>query len=138
MLFSEHSGLVLSAGYVLVMCVCLPMGLLNLDDNMYVQVFSSFILVGVTGCFGWQFVHKGLQLSTLPLIGAESGSVAGVVMFSFASVVSVPSWANEKKPDCSTTQTVRAVPLHRCAAVLLRADGWNGAGRGADLDIDCD
>ncbi len=73
---------------------------------MTMQVFSSIVLVLVTGCFGYQFGARGLHVSTLPLVGSESGTIAGVIMFSFSCVVPVPSWANEKKTDVSTTQTI--------------------------------
>jgi len=77
--------------------IVIPMGLLNLDDNIIIQILADVFLVIVTGDFLITFILHGLKPRSVPLIGKRQASVLGQVMANYGFVTTVPSWCSEKK-----------------------------------------
>jgi len=74
----------------------MPMGFLNLDENIIFQYLSFAILVGFMGEFFWQFFSNTLHFDQVPFVGKDQSQSLGVIIFAFTYVVTVPSWCNEK------------------------------------------
>ncbi len=97
---------VISLGFVVVMCLTIPIGFFNLDDNIWVQVGG---FVGLAICLLlWlvQFLVLGLEPSRMPALGSGYGSVLSVVVFNFGFIMTIPSWLNEKQPEVDAAKTV--------------------------------
>eukprot|EP00744_Colponema_vietnamica_P000269 GILI01000478.1.p1 GENE.GILI01000478.1~~GILI01000478.1.p1 ORF type:complete len:479 (-),score=119.38 GILI01000478.1:215-1579(-) len=91
----------ISLGFILSLIICIPLGFLNLEgkENMYMQYFSFVVLLGTTIEFLAHFGWVGLHPQYTPMFGETHNKVLGTAMFSYAFVVSMPSWVNEKRPD---------------------------------------
>lgn len=120
------SAYVISLGLLMVVVLVIPMGYLNLDDNMIVQLGTrSFRRQPHTGTvslvltlvimsvwfvdFGLRFAEGHVQV--LPLIGPDQTQVLGTVIFNYAGAMTIPSWVNERvRPpaddplECDLTQ----------------------------------
>jgi amino acid permease len=101
-------GAIVSLGFVISLVLIIPLGYWPLESQMGIQTVSFFIMLFVQGEFLYEFTHtkRTLDFSQTPLVGRDFSRVLGVIIFSFAHVVSIPSWANEKKPNVSVTTTV--------------------------------
>ena len=100
---------VISAGFVVCLLVCLPFGMMNLDENMWFQWFSFAALFISTAMFAWDYLSLPLHTEWVPAMnpGLDShAQVLGVIVFSYAFVITVPSWVNEKKPSVSTNKSI--------------------------------
>jgi hypothetical protein len=104
-LFGEY-GVVLTLGYLSAFVICMPMGFLNLDENIYFQYISFFVLFGIAGIFGYEFFDRGLDSRGTPVVGSDVSTAAGICLFSFTYVVTIPSWVNEKQPYVSVNKTI--------------------------------
>jgi len=103
------SDYVLSLGYVIVAIIVVPMGIFNLEDNIWVQK-GGFI--GLCFCvIAWlvQFMFvSGIDTALSPAVGDYSswGSSISLIVFNFGFTLTVPSWINEKEPSTSTSSSV--------------------------------
>lgn len=89
-------------GYLVVMVVIIPLGYLNLDDNIIIQAAALIFLVVVIVDWNVTFILTGLH-SSVPAFTSlrQQAGVLGTIMFNFAYITTVPSWINEKKPSVS-------------------------------------
>jgi hypothetical protein len=99
-------SVILTAGYVLLTAIVLPMGCMNLDDNITIQIISFWMLVALTGVFIVNYITIGLDFDAVPMIGSNFSEALGTVIFNYAFIVFLPSWVNEKKPDVSVNKTI--------------------------------
>jgi len=105
---SFGDAFVVSGGFLIVMCVTIPLGYLNLEDNIFVQV-AGFL--GLCACMiTWvvQFVFvSGLQPAFLPAVFDKGmGVVIPTVAFNWAFITTMPSWLNEKGPKVSVARSM--------------------------------
>ena len=63
------------------------------------------MLVGLIVLFIWEYFTLGLHPSYTPVVG-DLSSVLGTVIFAYTYVVTIPSWANEKKPSVSVNKAI--------------------------------
>eukprot|EP01095_Lingulamoeba_sp_RSL-Kostka_P006062 TRINITY_DN186_c0_g1_i1.p1 TRINITY_DN186_c0_g1~~TRINITY_DN186_c0_g1_i1.p1 ORF type:complete len:498 (-),score=105.27 TRINITY_DN186_c0_g1_i1:4-1497(-) len=110
-------NLVFTLGYLICMVICMPMGFLNLDENIYFQYVSFLILVVLLVEFAVQFFLNGIETSYVPLYG-EQTTVLGVVIFAYTYVVTIPSWCNEKKDNVSINKAIWVSTLTCTAAYI--------------------
>jgi amino acid permease len=100
---------VLSLGYVIVAVIVIPMGIFNLEDNIWVQKggFLGLVFCVVTWLAQFLFV-SGIDTSLTPAVGDYSswGSSISLIVFNFGFTLTVPSWINEKEPSASTSSSV--------------------------------
>lgn len=84
----------LSLGYVLLAAITLPMGFMNLDENMAFQAISGAILALVLGQFAWSFAFDfTLHPTQVPsLFGVDLVMATGIILFCFTFVDTIPSW----------------------------------------------
>jgi amino acid permease len=124
---------VISAGFILSMGVSIPLGYINLEDNMKFQWVSLVGLLLFTCEFFVQFIMCLVPSSECykndPTWGPrdmpvfqESGQyqVLGLAIFAYAYVTTIPSWANEKVPSANVN---KAIWWPAIAGTLLKLGG---------------
>ena len=102
---SPFDGLVIiTFGYLVTIVLSIPLGILNLDDNIIVQIVAAFISIS----FSLQWVIASLSfkgtdhlasLNPAPLVGFTGENLPtaiGTIMLSMAFTYVVPSWINLK------------------------------------------
>ena len=105
---------VISLGFIIVLILTLPLGYMNLDDNIIVQIGSTILLVGICFIWGIQFFVLGFAATGHATVGWKSvaafssnlSTAIGVILFNFAWGVTVPSWINEMKPGVSVNKSL--------------------------------
>jgi hypothetical protein len=96
---------VISIGYIVTLALTVPLGFINLEDNMWVQQ-GGFVLL-VFCIFAWvaQFFSTGLSASNMPVNDFSGwGPVLSTVVFNFGFMSTIPSWLNEKAPHVSVAK----------------------------------
>ena len=110
---------VISAGFLLSAVIAIPLGYINLEDNMGFQWASLVGLLLFTCEF---FVQFALEMTPgtrweredptwgpdkMPTFkSAGQYQVLGMAIFAYAYVTTIPSWANEKVPDVNVNSAV--------------------------------
>nr|KAJ3418034.1 hypothetical protein HK105_000450 [Polyrhizophydium stewartii] len=110
-IFGKTCGLAISGdtkGWIVLVLV-IPLGLVNLDDNIGVQIgaFAISLLILLQWCTS--AIANGLQSSRMPLLrplGWSYGQVVGTVMLNLAITTIVPSWINMKRKDVNAQHVV--------------------------------
>lgn len=98
---------VISAGFVVVLLMAVPLGYVNLDDNIGVQKGAFIILVVICiEWFVWFLYRAPLDYGNVPAVGHDMSQVLGTVVFNYAYVTTIPSWVNEKKPYVSINKSM--------------------------------
>ncbi|KAM9967599.1 hypothetical protein ACTFIW_001683 [Dictyostelium discoideum] len=95
-------------GYLIVLVIIIPLGFLNLDDNIIVQVFAVILMFTLTSSWVISFMINGLSADNLPSFGSGTGmaQIMGNVMFNYAYITTLPSWVNESKPTVNIRKAV--------------------------------
>jgi len=100
--FGDDTIMLFTIGYFVVMAVIIPLGYLNLDDNIIIQVAALIFLVSVFIDWIVLFIMTGLpERKNVTAFTTSQTNVLGTIMFNFAYITTVPSWVNEKKPSVS-------------------------------------
>eukprot|EP01127_Copromyxa_protea_P014462 TRINITY_DN4031_c0_g1_i1.p1 TRINITY_DN4031_c0_g1~~TRINITY_DN4031_c0_g1_i1.p1 ORF type:complete len:537 (+),score=66.73 TRINITY_DN4031_c0_g1_i1:170-1612(+) len=120
---------VLSLGYVLCCMICIPFGYFNLDENMWFQWFSFLGMLATLAEFFIQFATMPCNFDWVPLWGQHplegEAMVLGVISFSCAFVITIPSWVNEKMDNVSINRSVWAAST--IGVVIKFVFGWFAA-----------
>ncbi|KAG0087777.1 hypothetical protein BGZ93_010748 [Podila epicladia] len=104
---SPFSGvMIISAGVIVALILIVPLGLMNLSENIWIQMVSAVCILLVILQWIITFFTHGLDTSRVPALGTDVSQTFGQILFNFAYVVNVPSWANAKKPGVSPPKTV--------------------------------
>jgi hypothetical protein len=109
--FPEGHYYLFTVGFLVMMVLVIPMGMLNLDDNIIVQILADIFLVVVTIDFLVTFILHGLTPANVPAIGPNQTIVLGQIMANYGFVTTVPSWCSEKKPDVSVNKSIWGAAL---------------------------
>ena len=119
---------VVSLGYLVIMAVTIPLGLINLDENMIVQEGGFVLLCLCVVAWGIQFMYGGLQPSRMPaVVSSGFGPVLSTVVFNFGFITTVPSWLNEKAPGVGVaTSTWVSIALSTAMFMVLGLLGGLG------------
>jgi len=138
---------VISIGFLIVLAATVPLGYLNLDDNIWVQIICAFILGGVVFvAWLYEFFEEGFDWDSLPAFGDDIGAQIGNIFFNYAYVITIPSWINEKK-DCVNAKTsiwtslIPSVLLFCIVGALgslttiVGVETRDSAGQGLDLTV---
>lgn len=99
----------ISVGYLLITLFIAPMGFMNLNDNVKTVQLASFIFFIILMLeFIIAFIYKGTQdgVSSLPVFGSTYSQLVSVFIFSWAYIIFVPSWLNEKKDNVSVNKVI--------------------------------
>ncbi|KAI8912601.1 hypothetical protein EDD86DRAFT_178635, partial [Gorgonomyces haynaldii] len=103
----EDQFMIFTLGFLVVLLLIVPLGLLNLDDNMWIQYASFFISLLII--LQWITSSNNWDTSRMPAfapLGIEYGQVVGTIMLNLAVTTIVPSWINLKSKDVNVQQTV--------------------------------
>ena len=97
---------ILSIGVVAIAALCIPVGYLNLDDNMNIQVGATLSMVAILSIWFVFFSTLGLDAVNMPAFGTDYSRILGIVVFNYCFVTAVPSWINEKSPSVSIPRSI--------------------------------
>ncbi|KAG0244720.1 hypothetical protein BGX31_008609 [Mortierella sp. GBA43] len=98
--------MIMTAGILLAFSMILPLGLLKLSENIWIQLVSFTLLILIVLQWIVTFFTHGLTTENVPAIGTDISQVFGTILFNYAFVTTVPSWANAKQPSVSIHKTV--------------------------------
>jgi len=105
--FDASAYYLFTIGFLIMMVAVIPMGLLNLDDNIYLQIIADIFLAVVTIDFIATFIMHGIDFSQVPVYkSGGQAAILGFVMANYAFVTTVPSWCSEKKRDVSVNKSL--------------------------------
>jgi hypothetical protein len=108
-LLYSSNHITITLGYSLITLFFLPAGFLNLNDNVKtVQVGSFIFFIVLMMEFIGYFIFKGNNdgYQSLPAFGGSYKQLVSVFIFSWAYVIFVPSWLNEKGVNVSVNKVI--------------------------------
>lgn len=117
--------LCITSGYVVLTVILLPLGLLSLDENMFVQFISFYCFSIGSIIFCVVFVMRGLHVVNVPAIGTRLESTIGTVLFTYAYTMVLPSWHNERKREVNCGKALWWSTWF--STIVKIAFGWMGA-----------
>ena len=141
--FSSYSdSLIVSEGYILCSILFMHFGLLNLEENIFMQIVSFGALVIITCAFLVCFCFEGDAMTDqsssewsgtqrVPAFGHIWRDCLGVVIFNFAFCVTIPSWVNEKLPGVNINKVIWSSTIS--STLLYAAVGWLGGRAFSDV-----
>ena len=102
---------VISVGYAVVLAVCIPLGYLNLDDNIGMQVGGMLLTLVCVGVWVADFFSHGVDGANMPatlpgLAWSSYVPLLSTVLFNYGFVATIPSWLNEKSPSVGVTSII--------------------------------
>jgi hypothetical protein len=103
--FFADGPLIITLGYLIVICLFLPLGLRNLKETMIIQLISFAFLVIVMIQFNTEFFSVGLT-EAIPAFGPDLSQLVGVVLFNFDYVLTLPAWLIEKKVTVDANKVI--------------------------------
>ncbi|KAG0339982.1 hypothetical protein BG004_006592, partial [Podila humilis] len=98
--------MIISAGVIVALALIVPLGLMNLSENIWIQMVSATLILLIILQWIVTFFSHGIDTSRVPAVGTNVSQTFGQILFNFAYVVNVPSWANAKKPGVSPHKTI--------------------------------
>ncbi|KAK3819864.1 MAG: hypothetical protein J3Q66DRAFT_311615 [Benniella sp.] len=98
--------MIMTTGVLLSFSMVLPLGLLKLSENIWVQLVSFGLLLLIIIQWIVTFFLHGLDTTLVPAIGSDTSQTFGTILFNYAFITTVPSWANAKKPGVSIHKTI--------------------------------
>jgi len=106
----------LSLGLVVSVIMCVPLGMVNLNDNMWAQWVNMIFFLYCWFEFVLQFIaiapassgeyYRPVEPAYTPTATSNQHTTLGVIAFSWACVVTMPSWVNEKKEGISVNKSI--------------------------------
>ncbi|KAG0223756.1 hypothetical protein BGW41_005375 [Actinomortierella wolfii] len=104
---SPFSGvMIMSAGVLVALAMILPLAFLKLSENIWIQLASFILVLFVVLQWIVTFFIHGLDSTLVPLVGSDVSQIFGTVLFNYAFITTVPSWANAKQPNVSIHKTI--------------------------------
>eukprot|EP00397_Hematodinium_sp_SG-2012_P037764 GEMP01040976.1.p1 GENE.GEMP01040976.1~~GEMP01040976.1.p1 ORF type:complete len:473 (+),score=50.51 GEMP01040976.1:259-1677(+) len=107
---SPFTSAVITQGYLICLSLAIPLGLLNLDDNIVIQIISMFLCMFCIALWLYELIPEAegdvKAYFKEDLSGYNYHDIIGSVMSNFAFVITVPSWCNEKVPSVSVNKTI--------------------------------
>jgi len=95
-------------GFLIIIAIIIPLGFLNLDDNIIIQIGCVIAMLIIVTSWVVIFCILGLKEVNLPAFGQFSGiaQIMGNAMFNYAFVTTIPSWVNESKPTVNINRSL--------------------------------
>uniref|UniRef100_A0A0C3UDE5 Amino acid transporter transmembrane domain-containing protein n=1 Tax=Guillardia theta (strain CCMP2712) TaxID=905079 RepID=A0A0C3UDE5_GUITC len=121
----EESRAIISLGYLSLALILIPMSIMNLEENIFIQKISFYMLLLLSAEFLMQFYMQGMGNHEVPAFGHDYSHVLGSIVFNFAFIVVVPSWVNEKKAEVGIAPSIWISTFF--STILYVATGWMGA-----------
>ncbi|KAJ3195017.1 hypothetical protein HK101_001345 [Irineochytrium annulatum] len=101
-------AMVFTVGLLIVAALCVPLAMLNLDDNIQLQVGAFMLTIVILSQWVLSSCLSGLHLDRVPTAALRSGwqNQVGTIMQNMACTTFVPSWINLKKKNVNAQATV--------------------------------
>ena len=77
----------ISLGYIILMIISIPLGFLNLDDNIIIQVFSAAATLAITLIWVIIFCILGLVTDRVPAVAGNQSQVIGQIVFNLYVII---------------------------------------------------
>eukprot|EP00397_Hematodinium_sp_SG-2012_P034878 GEMP01037451.1.p1 GENE.GEMP01037451.1~~GEMP01037451.1.p1 ORF type:complete len:398 (+),score=36.11 GEMP01037451.1:496-1689(+) len=105
---SPFQTAVITKGFLFCLALAVPLGILNLEDNMIIQIIATFICFFCIAYWMWGFYPNAEIASFVDkhMWGTTYTAVLGPAIANFSFVVTVPSWCNEKVPSVNINRTL--------------------------------
>lgn len=103
---ADEYGYVISIGYVITLVCFLPLGLLNLKENVAWQIFCFIVTLGTILQFTIYFFSFDHDIRNLSMWGESWYTLFGIILFDFTLVTAIPAWLYEKSPDVSASKVI--------------------------------
>ncbi|KAG0281678.1 hypothetical protein BGZ95_000531 [Linnemannia exigua] len=104
---SPFSGtMIMSTGALIAMILIVPLCLMNLSENIWLQTVSCVVILMIFVQWIVTFFQHGLDTSRVPAVGSDVSQTFGSILFNYAFITAVPSWANAKQSHVSPHKTV--------------------------------
>ncbi|KAF9960481.1 hypothetical protein BGZ72_006863 [Mortierella alpina] len=118
---SPFSGvMIMSTGALVAMVLIIPLCLMNLSENIWLQMGSCLLILVIMVQWVVMFLIRGIEPSRVPAVGSDISQTFGSILFNYAFITAVPSWANAKQPKVSAQKTVgTSVSTMTCLFVLV-------------------
>lgn len=119
------SFLCITLGYAIITLFFLPAGFLNLNDNVKTVQVGSFVflvilMIEFVGFFFWRGGQDGYH--SVPAFGSTYSQLVSVFIFSWAYIIFIPSWLNEKAVDVSVNKVIWSAGIASWVGYV--AIGW--------------
>lgn len=119
----ELTFMVFTLGLLVVVALSLPLGLSNLDDNLFVQYFAF----AVSLLIGIQWISSSPSYSILRIPAATDftrnyknyGCICGTIMLNLSLTTIIPTWINIKKSKVNAQKTVWSALSVTCAYYVI-------------------
>ena len=96
-------------GLVVILALVIPMGFINLDDNISVQTVSFVLAIGIGSQWVISSILMGRSSPELPIFTQKTSNLAvtiGTIILNLGFSTVVPSWVNIKRNDISVQKVV--------------------------------
>ena len=101
---------VLTLGYAVTLVVAIPLGIMNLDDNIIIQIGGMLLTFVCVIVWVANFCAMGLKSTFLPSVAPHGDTgylqLLPAILFNYGFVTTIPSWINEKRKDVSVSTTL--------------------------------
>ncbi|KAF9982793.1 hypothetical protein BGZ75_005760 [Mortierella antarctica] len=118
---SPFSGvMIMSTGALVAMVLIIPLCLMNLSENIWLQMGSCILILMIMVQWVVMFFVHGIEPARVPAVGSDISQTFGSILFNYAFITAIPSWANAKQPKVSAHKTVgTSVTTMTCLFVLV-------------------
>eukprot|EP00747_Dinoflagellata_sp_TGD_P081428 gnl/TRDRNA2_/TRDRNA2_161295_c1_seq4.p1 gnl/TRDRNA2_/TRDRNA2_161295_c1~~gnl/TRDRNA2_/TRDRNA2_161295_c1_seq4.p1 ORF type:complete len:459 (+),score=59.56 gnl/TRDRNA2_/TRDRNA2_161295_c1_seq4:96-1472(+) len=127
----SSDDVVLSTGFFAAAVLAVPLGMWNLDENIWVQIVCMYLTFACI--LSWlysMFTSSNIEFEHVPFSMPDWSQLCGTMLYNFAYVVTIPSWYNERRPGVSVRRSVwlssTACFLTYAAIGLLGASAYAG------------
>lgn len=94
----KDDQLLITLGYVSTVALFLPLAMMDLKENVFMQIVGFVVLLVISLQFIVSFCLQGLSFDNVSVWGDDYTDLFGVVLFNFAVLLAVPAWLAEKDP----------------------------------------
>ncbi|KAK5665698.1 hypothetical protein BDV3_006745 [Batrachochytrium dendrobatidis] len=104
-----YTFMLFTLGFLIVMVMVIPFGVMNIDDNMGIQVGAFIVSIAILIQWCSSSIAIGLDAQKMPILASPSwsyGQVTGTVMLNLAITTIIPSWINLKRKDVNVQKVV--------------------------------
>lgn len=109
--FFDEGGFLFTIGYGITLLTFVPMAVMDLKENAFMQVIGFVVLLATSLGFVILFLSQGIDLSNISFWGTEWRSLFGVVLFNYALVIAIPAWLYEKESHVNIPAVIHSSAL---------------------------
>lgn len=107
----KDDQLLITLGYVATVVLFLPLAMMDLKENVFMQIVGFVVLLAISLQFIVSFCLQGLSFENLSVWGDDYTDLFGVILFNFAVLLAVPAWLAEKDPRVDVATVINGSSL---------------------------